>query len=293
MFTRRATRWTIGLGVVLAWAMSASSSALAWTWPADGPVLRGFSVSSDTYAAGQHRGIDIALGESRVIRAPASGQVSFAGQVPTHGLTVTIATSDGYKASLTHLGTLRIRKGASVTEGDPIADLGPTGEAEHDVAYLYLGIRVGAAEAYVDPLELLPPRSAPNPPPAPPAPPASSPPPASASPPAAEQPAPTAAPDPSPPVGSGPSSPPAAVATADEGEETVGAAKAGLVMVASGMPKRMSRGGSTSAKNEGAPAKSRPVVSAAAAVAKLLRAHLGAAIGALGEPRRRRLTSRA
>ena len=53
------------------------------------------------------------------IRAPASGEVSFAGQVPTHGLTVTIVTGDGYKASLTHLGTLRIRKGATRRRGRP------------------------------------------------------------------------------------------------------------------------------------------------------------------------------
>ena len=33
-------------------------SASAWTWPADGPVLRAFSFSAgDPYAAGQHRGI--------------------------------------------------------------------------------------------------------------------------------------------------------------------------------------------------------------------------------------------
>ena len=34
--------------------------ALAWTWPADGPVLRPFVLGDDPYAAGQHRGIDVA-----------------------------------------------------------------------------------------------------------------------------------------------------------------------------------------------------------------------------------------
>ena len=124
-------------------ALAGGSPAWAWTWPADGAVLREFSVGTDTYAAGQHRGVDIALGDSRVVVAPAAGEVSFAGQVPTHGLTVTIRTSDGYKASLTHLGALRVRKGATVAEGDPIADPGPSGEAEHEVPYLHLGIRVG------------------------------------------------------------------------------------------------------------------------------------------------------
>ena len=198
MFTRRATRWTIGLCVAATWTLGSGSPAWAWAWPADGSVLRGYSVGADKYAAGQHRGIDIALGDAQAVRAPASGEVSFAGPVPTHGLTVTIVTTDGYRASLTHLGTLRVRKGATVAEGDPIAEPGPSGEAEHDVPYLHLGTRVGEDE-YVDPLGLLPPRSAPSPPPAPAAPPAPAPLPESSPPPAAEQPAaPPAAPAPEP-----------------------------------------------------------------------------------------------
>jgi hypothetical protein len=187
------------LCVLLVGALFEGSPAWAWAWPAEGAVLREFSVGTDTYAAGQHRGVDIALGESRAVLAPAAGEVSFAGQVPTNGLTVTIVTTDGHKASLTHLGALRVRKGAMVAEGDPIADPGPTGEAEHQVPYLHLGIRVGDDETYVDPLSLLPPRGAPNPPPAPAAPPAPTPPPATAPPPAAEQPAPpSATPEPTP-----------------------------------------------------------------------------------------------
>ena len=34
--------------------------ALAWTWPAAGPVLRPFTLGDDPYAGGQHRGVDIA-----------------------------------------------------------------------------------------------------------------------------------------------------------------------------------------------------------------------------------------
>ena len=179
MFTHRATRWVVCASLSVVWALGAGAPAWAWVWPADGEVLRGYAVGGDKYAAGQHRGIDIAVGGAPSIRAPASGEVSFAGQVPTHGLTVTIVTADGYKASLTHLGTLRVRKGAIVAEGDPIADPGPTGDAEHAVPYVHLGIRVGE-DAYVDPLGLLPSRSAPNPPPAPATPPAPAPPPAAA-----------------------------------------------------------------------------------------------------------------
>ena len=119
MFTRRATRWAVCIGVTCAWILALGpSSALAWQWPADGPLLRPFLVHDDKYAAGQHRGIDVALVGAAAIRAPLSGEVSFAGAVPTHGLTITIVAPDGYRASLTHLGTLRVRKGASVAEGD-------------------------------------------------------------------------------------------------------------------------------------------------------------------------------
>src|SRR5688572_28077645 len=218
MFTHRATRWVACSVAAVVWSLVAGSPASAWAWPVDGVVLRGYAVGGDKYAAGQHRGIDIAVGEDASIRAPAAGEVSFAGQVPTHGLTVTIVTGDGYKASLTHLGTMRVRKGAIVAEGDPIADRGPSGDVEHPVPYVHLGIRVGE-DAYVDPLGLLPPRSAPNPPPAPAAPPAPapSPAPAPAPPPAGEQAEPTLAaptPDPAPapslPASETPASPPAA-----------------------------------------------------------------------------------
>ena len=76
----------------IALALAFASRAEAWAWPADGAVLREFSLGDDPYAGGQHRGVDIALDGDRPIRAPVSGEVAFAGQVPTHGLTVTIET---------------------------------------------------------------------------------------------------------------------------------------------------------------------------------------------------------
>ena len=90
-----------------------------------------------------------------------------------------------------HLGTLLVKRGEHVTAGEAIAEPGPSGDAEHDLPYLHLGIRLGSDDDYVDPLTLLPPRSAPNPPPAPAAPPAPAPQPVPADPPAAAS-APTA-----------------------------------------------------------------------------------------------------
>ena len=166
--------------------------------------MREFSVGADKYAGGQHRGVDIALGESAAVVAPVAGEVTFAGQVPTHGQTITITTGDGHKGSLTHLGPLQVRRGAHVAEGDVIAAAGPSGEPEHSLPYVHLGVRVGNDDTYVDPLSLLPPRVAPNPPPAPAAPPAPAPEPAPA-----PTPPPAAAAPPAPPA---PAPPPAAAA---------------------------------------------------------------------------------
>lgn len=194
MVTRWATRWLIVGAAAVAWALAGTPSAWAWAWPADGPILREFSVSDNRYAGGQHRGVDIALGDARRVLAPVTGEITFAGQVPTHGLTVTIATNDGYKASLTHLGPLLVKRGGRVGEGDAVAESGPTGEPEQAVPYVHLGVRVGDDDTYVDPLSLLPLRAATNPPPAPAAPPAPAPeaappPPAAAAPPVAPPPA--------------------------------------------------------------------------------------------------------
>jgi hypothetical protein len=151
--------------------------AYAWTWPAQGPVLLGFTFDpSHPYAGGQHRGIDIGVGTGTPVVAPASGAVTFAGTVPTSGKSVTIATGDGYSVTLTHLGSIAVSKGASVAEGDAIGTVGPSGTPELDVPYVYMGVRVTAeAQGYLDPLSFLPALPppvpvAPPPPPQPPAP---------------------------------------------------------------------------------------------------------------------------
>ena len=99
---------TMGIAVVL--AMMVCGSASAWSWPADGSVLRPFSLGADAYAAGQHRGVDIAGPDGSPVRAPASGSVTFAGSLPTHGRGVTILTSDGYSVTLVHLGSVAVEE---------------------------------------------------------------------------------------------------------------------------------------------------------------------------------------
>src|SRR2546430_8449279 len=171
--------------VLLACSLTAAlvvASAGAWTWPTDGLVLHPFVFDpAHPYAGGQHRGIDVAGVPDATVRAPAGGVVSFAGTVPTNGRTVTIETADGWSVTLTHLGSIAVKKGATVAEGDGVGTIGPSGEPEVSGPYVHLGIRETAqTQGYVDPLGLLParvaappalahpaPRPLPTPPPAP------------------------------------------------------------------------------------------------------------------------------
>ena len=181
--------------VVCAAALTIVPPAAAWTWPVKGPVLQKFVLGDDPYAAGQHRGIDIGAPAGATVFAPVSGTVSFAGTVPVSGRSVTIQTADGYSVTLTHLGLTSVGRGAKVTEGDTVGTIGPSGEVEHDVPYVHLGVRRSEdPNGYVDPLLFLPALTAPPvaPSPAPPAPPAPAPPPAAASPRAVTAPAPAA-----------------------------------------------------------------------------------------------------
>jgi hypothetical protein len=131
--------------------------ALAWTWPVDGPVLRPFVLGDDPYAAGQHRGIDIAAERGSPVRAPAAGTVSFAGTVPGGGRTVTLRTEDGYAVTLVHLGGIAVTPGAPVAEGATVGTIGPSGEAEHAKPYVQFGVRVADdPNGYLDPLAFLP-----------------------------------------------------------------------------------------------------------------------------------------
>ncbi len=186
------------LGLVL------PAAGLAWSWPAGGAVLRPFQVGDDPYAGGQHRGVDIAVGDGAPVTSVRSGVVTFAGTVPTHGKTVTVTTADGYAISITHLGQVDVTKGDAVEEGATIGRGGASGDPEHDRPYVHLGIRrAGVENSYLDPLSLLPAVAVAAPAAAPPAPPAE---PASAAPmtPVAPEAPPPAEPAPVPPPVAGP-----------------------------------------------------------------------------------------
>jgi hypothetical protein len=226
-------------GLAAALMLACAPSASAWTWPVDGPVLRPFVFGNDPYAAGQHRGIDIGASPGAAVLAPASGQVTFAGSVPSYGKTVTIHSADGYAVTLLHLGALGVSRSASVDEGQPIAQVATVGDAEHAEPYVYLGIRRWTDElGYVDPLLFLPPRTSapapavatPVPPVAAPAPPVAAPAPTPAGPgPAAAAAAPVAAVVPAEAPAASPATPAETAARPTHGDDAVAEAVRGRV----------------------------------------------------------------
>ena len=149
------------LVLVCAFALPVST-ARAWTWPVNGPVLRPFAFDHDSpYEVGQHRGIDIGASTGTPVLAPADGVVSFAGTVPTGGKTISIQTPYGYTATLLHLGSIGVKRGAAIREGAVVGAAG----AE---PYVYFGVRMTSdPQGYVDPIGFLPaPSAAPTPTPA-------------------------------------------------------------------------------------------------------------------------------
>jgi hypothetical protein len=133
-------------------------TAGAWTWPAGGVVLRHFHFDpAHPYAAGQHRGIDVAGASGERVLAPRAGTVTFAGTVPSSGDTVTITTDDGLAVTLTHLGSLGVAKGANVAEGAPVGTIGPSDGAGGTQPSVQLGVRIAdQAQGYLDPESFLP-----------------------------------------------------------------------------------------------------------------------------------------
>jgi hypothetical protein len=137
-----------------------------WVWPTRGEVITPYRNGTDPYAAGQHRGIDIAAGTGMPVVAAASGEVRFAGTAGSSGLTVSVRTADGrYDTSYLHLSSTSVRDGDSVAAGQQLGAVGTTGSRSATAPHLHFGVRdAGSRHAYHDPLGFLPPPTTTQPP---------------------------------------------------------------------------------------------------------------------------------
>jgi murein DD-endopeptidase MepM/ murein hydrolase activator NlpD len=145
--------------VVLAISMSLLPAAPAratgsWTWPVVGPVVRGFDPPDSPYGSG-HRGIDIAAPIGAVVRAPAAGVVSFAGNVGGR-LFVTIDHGGGLLSTCSFLSSILVHEDDLVAQGQIVA-LSGTGHIGDTTPNVHLGVRLNGR--YVDPLDYLTPAS--------------------------------------------------------------------------------------------------------------------------------------
>ena len=122
--------------------MLAVLTACLLVMPVSGQVVAGFAPEG---AFGGHWGIDVAADIGTIVRAPASGHVTFAGTVA--GMkTVSIGVDERVRVSVSYLSAIAVAAGDGVVTGMPI---GATGLA-HGVEALHLSVRVGGV--YVDPI---------------------------------------------------------------------------------------------------------------------------------------------
>jgi murein DD-endopeptidase MepM/ murein hydrolase activator NlpD len=144
------------LFVAVAWTMLGSSAAGParaagdWSWPVVGPVIRGFDAPDSPFGAG-HRGIDIAAAVGSPVRAPAAGEVTFAGPVGGR-LFLTIDHGGGLESTYSWLDALIARRGDLVSGGQLIGRSG-AGHAGEVVPHLHFGVKL--LDVYVDPLDYL------------------------------------------------------------------------------------------------------------------------------------------
>lgn len=127
-----------------------------WPWPVIGEVVTAYRNGDDPYAAGQHRGVDIAAPVGTPARAVVAGRVSFSGKLPDGGNVVTLRTSDGrYLISYLHLASRAVRRGAAIEVGKVLGETGTTGRRSIDLPHLHFGVRRAATRAYLDPMLML------------------------------------------------------------------------------------------------------------------------------------------
>jgi murein DD-endopeptidase MepM/ murein hydrolase activator NlpD len=149
---------TAATAALLQLVVPACAAGSDWVWPVRGEILTGYLAGAEPYAAGQHRGIDVAAPIGEPVAAATAGTVRFAGVVGTSGLTVSIRTADGrFDTSYLHLSSAAVRAGERVTAGQAVGAAGTSGRSSTTAPHLHFGVRVaGSDHAYRDPLDLLP-----------------------------------------------------------------------------------------------------------------------------------------
>jgi lipoprotein NlpD len=130
-------------------AATRTVNAVAWRWPANGPLLRTFAANDPL-----RQGIDIAGSGGDPVYAAADGEVVYSGAgLVGYGELIIIKHSEQYLSAYGHNRKRLVTEGQRVRAGQQIAEMGRTGT---DREKLHFEIRRGGRP--VNPAEHLPPR---------------------------------------------------------------------------------------------------------------------------------------
>jgi murein DD-endopeptidase MepM/ murein hydrolase activator NlpD len=100
-------------------------------WPTEGFVTSGFGYRSSPFTGRRefHQGVDIAGPPGTPVYATANGQVIFAGKDGAFGLSVNINHGASIVTSYSHLHSIAVKVGQSVSRGELVGYMGSTGRA--------------------------------------------------------------------------------------------------------------------------------------------------------------------
>ncbi|WP_439654897.1 peptidoglycan DD-metalloendopeptidase family protein [Zobellella iuensis] len=128
---------------------TAVNTAVAWQWPAQGPVISGFSLAETG-----NKGIDIRGSRGQAIKAAAAGKVVYAGNaLRGYGNLIIIKHNDDYLSAYAHNEVLRVKEQEAVSAGQHIADMGSS-----DTSDVRLHFEIRYQGTSVDPMRYLPKR---------------------------------------------------------------------------------------------------------------------------------------
>lgn len=123
------------------------ASNVAWTWPASGNIIQGFS-----NADGGNKGIDISGSRGQSVKAAAAGRVVYAGNaLRGYGNLIIIKHSDDFLSAYAHNDRILVSDQQEIKAGQEIAKMGSTGT---NGVKLHFEIRYKGKS--VDPIRYLP-----------------------------------------------------------------------------------------------------------------------------------------
>ena len=107
-----------------------SSDGIAWRWPANGPLIKGFQ------AGDAIPGIEIGGRAGDPVRAAADGVVVYSGNgLVGYGELIIIKHSDSYLSAYGHNRKRLVKEGERVSAGQEIAEMGDTGASRDELQF--------------------------------------------------------------------------------------------------------------------------------------------------------------